>query len=164
MKIEGKGPKRIAAVVGGVALLGVLAVVGGFASRPAHEPQAATPTASAVAAPAIEEAPAPVGEPISRIYFEQGSANLPPKAMNDLSVALGAAAVKTGAIVLVSGFYGTAGGTGNDAELATQRARAVRTALLRSGLADYRIRLSRPAEAATKAAARDARRVELRVQ
>ncbi|WP_341675541.1 OmpA family protein [Niveibacterium sp. SC-1] len=158
MKIKHKGSRPV--VLAGGALL-LLAGIIGFAVYNARAPQPAAP--APVPAPRIEEAPAPIGEPISRIYFEAGSATLPPKAMDELAVVLGAAAVKQGAIVLVSGFHGAAGGADNTADLARQRALAVRTALERSGLADYRIRLSRPAET-TGGSPRDARRVELRVQ
>ncbi len=102
---------------------------------------------------------------VVKFYFASGKA--------DLAVGAGAAlvdvvrAAKTGKKVVISGFHDPSGNAAVNAELAQQRALAVRDTLKAAGVADSQITLQKPGQMAERAGAgndAEARRVEIRLQ
>lgn len=150
--------ESIGVVVG--ALFGLIVLVFGIAlwkTGPAPAP---------VAAPvAVAEAEiAPVGEPLDRVYFGLGKSELPPEGADTVSKTVAALAAKPEAIVLLSGFHDLSGDPAKNAELAKDRALAVKTALQAAGVAAERIKLRKPESTAGDGKPEEARRVEIRVQ
>lgn len=113
---------------------------------------------------AADEAPAAIGEALVKVYFELGQAALTPDAESALMAVVEAAQAAPAKIVLISGFHDASGDAARNAELAKQRAFAVRDLLAAKGVAGERIKLSKPAETLGGSDAKEARRVELRVQ
>ncbi|HET7773255.1 MAG TPA: sodium-translocating pyrophosphatase [Burkholderiaceae bacterium] len=96
------------------------------------------------------------------LYFASGSAALP-AGFEDLKSLVAAYNAKAGSKFVVSGFHDAAGDAAKNAELARQRAEAVRDRLVASGVAADRIDLRKPEQASGGADAQ-ARRVEVRLQ
>jgi K(+)-stimulated pyrophosphate-energized sodium pump len=119
---------------------------------------AAAPAAAVVAAPAPVAAAAPAQ---AKFLFDVAKADLPANAATDIAKL--AAAAKTGSGKLViSGFHDASGDPAKNAELAKQRAFAVRDALKAAGVADDRIETKKP-EQINAGSADDARRVEVKL-
>jgi K(+)-stimulated pyrophosphate-energized sodium pump len=122
---------------------------------------AATPVAApaAAAAPAADEASVRVEGGVVKFYFASGKAD----------VASGAAAaladvvkgVADGKKAIVSGFADSSGDAALNAELAKQRAFAVRDALKAAGVAEDKIELKKPDAITGSGNAGEARRVEV---
>lgn len=107
---------------------------------------------------------AEIGEPLVKFYFDRGETALPPDAPADVAtivVTLEAAPDKK---VLLSGFHDKSGGAAVNAEIAKNRAIAVRDALVGVGVPAERVLMRRPAVALGGADPAEARRVEARVQ
>lgn len=102
--------------------------------------------------------------PVLSIYFETGSATLPPEAADAIAQMTELSRGYAGATVLVSGFHDATGDPARNAELAKQRAIAVQQALLLRGVAAERVELAKPAETLGGSDERQARRVELRLK
>lgn len=98
----------------------------------------------------------------AQLYFELGSAALPPDALTRLAPLVLAA--KGEARFAVSGFHDASGDASANAELAKQRAFAVRDLLVTAGVPAERIVLEKPALAMGGADPREARRVEVTVR
>ncbi len=133
-------------------LSGVLGALGGGA-----QPAASSPAA----APAAQAAPTPIADvPAVKLYFDSGKAELPADAAAALAPVVDA--VKSGKAkkVLVSGYHDATGSPEKNAELAKQRAFAVRDALGAAGLAPDQVVLAKPQETSGGADDREARRVE----
>jgi outer membrane protein OmpA-like peptidoglycan-associated protein len=143
----------LALVIGGVLALSI------YTSR-AHAP-AGPAAASAAAMPA---AAALVSEPEGRIYFELGSAALPADAAPVLAKVADAARAQAGKTVLISGYHDASGDAAQNAELAKNRALAVRHALEADGVAPELLVLDKPILATGDGDAREARRVEMRLR
>ena len=166
----------------------VIALVLGLAlsrvadSRVTSSPSAAVPAATAVTLPAAAAATrtvAPVSAPLSaqavsdaasitveygvvKFYFASGRSELAAGAGDVLvDVVKGARGGKT---VVISGFHDDKGQAARNAELARQRALAVRDALVAAGVPDSQIRLNRPAQTAGTGSDAEARRVEIALQ
>jgi outer membrane protein OmpA-like peptidoglycan-associated protein len=148
----------IAAVVAGSI---VLAASRGLGKAPAAKPVAAMP-AAAGAAP-MAEPPAPMGAALDKLYFDVGSASLPANA-NEVLAKVSDAARAGSQMVLISGFHDASGDPAKNAELAKQRALAVKHALEANGVAPERLVMSRPAQTTGGSDPMEARRVELRLQ
>lgn len=118
----------------------------------------ATIPVAPAAATAMTAAPA---DRSVRLYFELGKADLPADAMSQLAPLISAAKDAAGANWLVSGYHDASGDTAANAELAKQRAFAVRDLLVSAGVASSSIELSKPMETMGGADAREARRVEV---
>jgi outer membrane protein OmpA-like peptidoglycan-associated protein len=134
--------------------------IGPFGARtagaPAVTPPATAPVAAtAVGAAGVATAPAPV-----RLYFEVGQAVLPADATAQLAP-LAAAARASGRALVVSGYHDASGNASANAELAKQRAFAVRDLLVSAGVRGDAIELAKPIETLGGADAREARRVEV---
>lgn len=106
----------------------------------------------------------PQGEPLIKFYFAVGEAALPPGTAEALASVKTAAAEKDGAIVLISGFHDESGGAAINAEVARNRAKAVKEALVAAGMAPEKVMLRKPAVTLGDGSAEEARRVEVRVQ
>jgi cytochrome c oxidase subunit 2 len=125
-------------------------------------PAAAVPAATPAAAPA--PAPAATGPVVAKVYFATGAAALPAEAAAALQPVIDAARGRPDAKLAVSGFHDKTGNPEQNAELAKQRAIAVRDALVAAGVAETRIELRKPQEMEGGADDREARRVEVGVE
>lgn len=147
----------------------VVLVVGAVLGIGIHKSRGATPAgASSVAvAPAAPAAAAPVGDDASvvvengvvKFYFASGKADLAPGALDALGEAI--AAGKAGRKLVLSGFHDTTGDPAFNAELAKQRAMAVRNALVSAGVAEATIELKKPEQTTGSGNNAEARRVEV---
>lgn len=129
---------------------------------------AATP-APAAAAPAAPAAPAPVATAVAtpavaKVYFDTGSTALPADAAAALQPVIDAARANATATLAVSGFHDKTGDPARNAELAKERATAVRDAIVSAGIPDSRVALRKPTEMTGDAVDREARRVEVTVE
>ncbi len=107
---------------------------------------------------------APVGEALAKVYFAVGSATLGADDQAVVAQTMTALAGNAQAIVLLSGFHDESGDPAMNAELAKQRALAVRDALVAGGVAAERIKLRKPETTLGGGSAEESRRVEIRVQ
>ena len=98
------------------------------------------------------------------LYFAAGSADLPSDASEKLARVADAARATAGSSVLISGYHDATGSAAKNAELAKQRALAVRHALEANGVSPERLMMSKPVETTGAGDPREARRVELRLQ
>lgn len=119
---------------------------------------------SAMPPKTVDAAPAAVLGPVERLYFEVGSDALPADAGEILARMADAARATTSAQVLISGFHDASGDPEKNAELAKNRALAVRHALEANGVDPQRLIMAKPAVTTGGADAREARRVEVRLQ
>lgn len=135
------------AIVVALATIGIAAgtVIGNVGKKPAA-------AASAQRVSATDENRA-------RLYFELGSSELPVDALTRVAPLLKAA--PDGSRFTVSGFHDASGDAAANAELAKQRALAVRDLLTNAGVAPERIELHKPALTTGGADPREARRVEV---
>lgn len=138
------------AIVVSLATIGIATgtVIGNVGKKPA----AATTSRAPVAAAAIDDRRA-------RLYFELGSAELPADALTRVAPLVQAARAE--ARFVVSGFHDARGDATANAELAKQRAMAVRDLLTTAGVAPERIELRKPALTTGGADPREARRVDV---
>ncbi len=108
----------------------------------------------------------PVGDPQLKVYFDIGETDLSDAARAEIA-ALGVVVMQRGAgepVVLISGFHDESGSAQINADIAKQRASAVRNALIAEGVAADAIQLRKPELALGGGDAAEARRVEIRVQ
>lgn len=108
-------------------------------------------TAAAVAAPL-----API-----KVYFESGKDQMPDEAAARLASLIAVAKADPGKQIVISGYHDKTGDASFNAELAKQRAYAVRDFFRAAGIADDRIVLDKPQETMGGADDREARRVEV---
>ena len=120
----------------------------------------------AVAAPAAAEAPAAedaasvrVEDGVVKFFFASGKADLAAGASDALADVV--KGVADGKNAIVSGFHDATGDAAQNAELAKQRALAVRDALKVLGVAEDRIELKKPEETQANGSNAEARRVEV---
>jgi outer membrane protein OmpA-like peptidoglycan-associated protein len=145
-------------LVGAIVFAVVAGVIGLAASRSgADRPPVATQEAAAAPTAA---APVGAGE---RVYFEVGSAALPPEA-SELLVRVADTARASGQSVVISGYHDASGDPARNEELAKERAMAVRHALEANGVAPDRLVMAKPALTTGGGDPREARRVELRLE
>ncbi|MBP5988733.1 OmpA family protein [Piscinibacter sp.] len=143
------------AVIAAVVALVIAGVLTLSISR-SGPPKAPKAPAQAAAAPAAAAAP--------RVYFEVDSDALPGDAAELLARVAEEARAKPGAAVLISGFHDASGDPEHNADLAKRRAQAVRHALEANGVAPAQLVLDKPQQTLGGGDAREARRVELRIQ
>ena len=154
-------------VLGVVALL-LFFLVGSLAWRSVKShAKPAAPAVAAVAAPAadadaVQDVPL-AGEVIGKVYFESGKADLPADAEPVLGSAVAALAAGTTKKLMLSGFHDASGDPAKNAELAKNRAKAVRAALQAKGVAVERVGLRKPEQTGADGPADEARRVEIRL-
>jgi outer membrane protein OmpA-like peptidoglycan-associated protein len=134
------------------------------ASAPsASAPPASAPPASAPAAAAGTPAPTPAAS-TATLYFASGQKALAADAAATLAPVLEALKAGADRRVAISGFHDRTGNAEVNAELAKQRAMAVRDALVAAGVAEARIELRRPVQTEGDGTDREARRVEVSVE
>ncbi|SAL43010.1 cytochrome c oxidase [Caballeronia terrestris] len=138
------------------------------AAAPAAEASAAPAAQAASAAPAAPAAPAASGADAAQagglpasIYFETGKSTLPADATAAVEAAAAYAKAHPDAKLALSGFTDATGSADKNAELAKNRAQAVRDALKAAGVAEDRIVLKKPETITGGADAKEARRVEI---
>jgi outer membrane protein OmpA-like peptidoglycan-associated protein len=157
----------------GIITLLLFGLIGGLAIRqmnkaaPAAAPTAAADTAAdqlrAASPDALIDGPI-AGELIGSLYFNTGSAALPADA--NLAVAAAQASLAQApatARLVLSGFHDASGDPAKNAELAKERAKAVRAALQAAGVEPMRIGLRKPESTTGDGKAEEARRVEIRL-
>ena len=111
-------------------------------------------TSDATAGPSASSLPA-------RLYFASGKKDLPADAKPALDAALAYLKAKPDAKVDITGYTDKTGNRDTNLELAKERAKAVRDALISAGIARERINMKPPAEITGGGSDREARRVEI---
>lgn len=156
----------VAAVLISAILLAVGLAVGIGISKSRGGGQAAAPEAAAavpaapVVAPVGDDASVVVENGVVKFYFASGKADLATGALDALNEAI--AAAKAGKKLVISGFHDTTGDPAMNAELAKQRAFAVRDALKGAGVDEASLELKKPEETAGGTGSNaEARRVEV---
>lgn len=147
-----------------VALSVTIALMAGVVGLNAgsQAPAAAAPAPAPAAAPV---AAAPTSTPlVAKVYFDSGVNALPADGAAALQPVVDALKANAAARIAISGYHDKTGNPEQNAELAKQRAFAVRDALVAAGIADTRIELRKPEEAQGDGNDREARRVEATVE
>jgi len=147
-----------------LAVVALAVGVGIYKSRPKKAP-AAQPAATAVVqagAVTADGASVKVENGVVKFYFASGKADVATGANEALAEVV--KAVTAGKKAVISGFHDASGDAAKNAELAKQRALAVRDALKSLGVAEDKIELKKPEEAQASGPAAEARRVEVSVQ
>jgi outer membrane protein OmpA-like peptidoglycan-associated protein len=145
----------------GVVLLLVVGLLGWLTIRGAA--RAPVPAAAAAAAAeAYLDVPL-AGELAGTLFFAVGLAELPadtPAVVDKVKQALAAAPARK---AVLSGFHDASGDPATNAELAKNRAKAVRDALRTAGVDAARIALRKPESTLGDGSRQEARRVEIRL-
>jgi len=147
-------------------LLGGLALKTLGAKTQAAAPAAVTAATAGTAVTVIEELliDEPLaGEVAGTLYFELGSAALPADAAAVVEAIKAAAAAAADRRLVISGFHDASGDPAKNAELAKERAKAVRAALQAAGVDAARLALRKPESTTGSGDDRQARRVEVRI-
>jgi len=132
--------------------------------KPAAKPAAAPAVATAAAADALPFIDTPLaGEKIAALYFAVSDSALPADAGPAIAAIKKAADGAPGKKLVLSGFHDPTGDAVKNAELAKNRAKAVRTALQGEGVAPERIVLRKPESTTGGGSDQEARRVEVRL-
>ena len=148
-------------VVFGVIAL-VIALVIGLAIHKTGNKASAKPAAVAAAPAAADAASVKVENGVVKFYFASGKADVAAGAADALAdVVKGVAAGKK---AVVSGFHDSTGDPARNAELAKERALAVRAALQALGVGEDRVELKKPEEMQASGPNAEARRVEVTLQ
>ena len=122
-----------------------------------------TPEDAATAAQAASDAASvKVENGVVKFYFASGKADLAAGAGDALQDVIKGA--KAGRKLAISGFHDATGDAGRNAELARQRALAVRDALKAAGVTEQQIELKRPEQMTASGSNAEARRVEVSLQ
>lgn len=98
------------------------------------------------------------------VYFDSGKDRMPDEAAARLASLLAPARADPGRQIVISGYYEASGDPSFNAELARQRAYAVRDFFRAAGIAEERLVLDEPQQAADDPDDREARRVEVVLQ
>ncbi len=125
---------------------------------------AAEPAGADASAGASDSASASADAPPAKLYFGSGSAALPGDSASKLEPLIAALNANDGARATISGFHDASGSATKNAELAKERAKAVRDALVAAGIDQARIDMAKPAMTTGGDSAEEARRVEVSVQ
>lgn len=126
-------------------------------------PVAAADTGAAAAALAASDAASVrVEQGVVKFYFASGKADLAAGANEALVDVVKSA--KSGRKLVIAGFHDATGDATKNAELAKQRAIAVRDALMAAGVAEPQIELKKPEQLAGTGSNAEARRVEISTQ
>jgi outer membrane protein OmpA-like peptidoglycan-associated protein len=145
-------------LVFGVVLLVVASVLGFGAYKTMSKP-AAPVAAMATEVIVAEGASIKVVDGVVTFYFATGKADLATGAKEALAEIM--AAVGTGKRASISGFHDATGDAALNAELAKQRALAVRDAMFALGAAEAAVELRKPEQALASGTNAEARRVEV---
>ena len=160
--VIGVGIYQAGQPTGDPVLAKVIAIVN--APEPVPLPvEAAVATDSAGAAQAaLDAASVKVENGVVRFYFASGKAELAAGAGEALTDVIKGA--QAGRKLVISGFHDATGNPAKNAELARQRAFAVRDALKAGGVPETRIELKKPEQLTTTGSDAEARRVEVSLQ
>ncbi len=143
----------------GVALgIGIHKARGG-AGEPKAAPAAVAPAPSPAVAHSGDDASVVVENGVVKFYFASGKADLATGAVEALNEAI--AAAKAGKKLVISGFHDATGDPAMNAELAKQRAFAVRDALKGAGVDEAALELKKPEQTTGEGSNAEARRVEV---
>lgn len=143
----------------GVALgIGIHKARGG-AGEPKAAPAAVAPAPAPAVAPIGDDASVVVENGVVKFYFASGKADLASGAVEALNEAI--AAAKAGKKLVISGFHDATGDPAMNAELAKQRAFAVRDVLKGAGVDEAALELKKPEQTAGEGSNAEARRVEV---
>lgn len=154
---EDTGTKVVAIVVSTI-IVAILASVIGFAvSR-----SGAKPAPAAAVAEVADAASVRVEDGVVKFFFATGKADVAMGANEALANVV--TAVSAGQQAVISGFHDASGDPVQNAELAKQRAIAVRDALVALGVPQDKVELKKPEEAMATGPANEARRVEVVVK
>jgi outer membrane protein OmpA-like peptidoglycan-associated protein len=136
-------------------------VVGFVVGLGIHKARGPAPRPAPVAV-AASEATVVVEGGLVKFYFATGKADLATGAVEALGEAI--KAVADGKRLVISGFHDATGNPEANAELAKQRALAVRDALKAAGVAEDKVDLKKPEQLTGTGSDAEARRVEVAVQ
>jgi outer membrane protein OmpA-like peptidoglycan-associated protein len=147
----------------GLALgFGISKALSGGASAPSMVAAPAAAGEAATAEPLVGgDASVVVESGVVKFYFASGKADLPSGALQALGDSVLAA--QAGKRLVISGFHDATGDAASNAELAKQRAMAVRDALMGAGVAESSIELKKPEQTTGSGNAAEARRVEVMI-
>jgi K(+)-stimulated pyrophosphate-energized sodium pump len=137
----------------------VMQIHGGKMAAHAGDAAPAAPAASTAAAPAADTASVKVENGVVKFYFASGKAELAAGGTEALSEVI--KAVMAGKKAVISGYHDASGDPAKNAELAKQRALAVRDLLKASGIAEDKVDLKKPEQTTADGPAAEARRVEV---
>jgi len=157
----------VAIVIAGVLAVAISVLRGGAATKAAVAGASAVAISKASAMTTTTAAGTSVpelGAADGRVYFEVASDALPADAQTELGRIADAARADPGKVVLISGFHDESGDAAKNAELAKNRAFAVRHALEADGVPRERLVMDKPRVTLGGADAREARRVEMRLR
>lgn len=149
----------------GVVMLLLFGLIGGLAFKSLHAKAAvaaAKAQAPAAKAEVLIEGPL-TGELAGTLFFASGAAALPADAASAVAAAKTAAEAAPTAKIVLSGFHDATGDPARNAQLAKERAQAVRDALKAAGLPADRIALRKPESTTGDGTSQEARRVEIRL-
>ena len=110
--------------------------------------------------PVAAEAAAPASPQAAKMYFDSGKADLSAEASAALQSIIDFATANPGARIAISGFHDATGSAAANAELAKNRAMAIRDALKAAGIAEDRIEMRKPEMTTGGGDPAEARRVE----
>lgn len=152
----------------GVVAFLLFGLLGGLALKTLHGKHAPAVAAAAPAVTVVEAAEVLIegplaGDLVATLYFEYGQAALPADAAAALDAAKAAAAAAPGRKLVLSGFHDASGDPAKNAELAKERAKAVRAALHAAGIEPGRVGLRKPESTTGDGSDKEARRVEVRL-
>lgn len=138
---------------------------GSSAPAPAPEPatQAGMEGMSGMTGMAGMAGDSAASAPMAKIYFDSGKSALPSDTSDSLKAIIDYATGNAGAKLAISGFHDPSGSQAVNEELAKQRAKAVREALMSAGIAEDRIEMRKPQVTTGTGDAKEARRVEVSV-
>jgi len=138
----------------------VMQIHGGkMAAHATAAPAAATAPAAAAPAAMTDGASVKVENGVVKFYFASGKADLAAGGTEALSEII--KAVMGGKKAVISGYHDASGDPAMNAELAKQRALAVRDLLKASGIAEDKVELKKPEQTMADGPAAEARRVEV---
>jgi outer membrane protein OmpA-like peptidoglycan-associated protein len=129
---------------------------------PVTAPQATAALVAAAASEAFVDAPL-TGSVAGTLYFAVGKADLPADVAAAMASIKQAATATPNKKLMLSGFHDASGDPAKNAELAKNRAKAVRAALQAEGIAPERIALRKPESTTGDGSSQEARRVEVRL-
>ena len=130
---------------------------------PAHDlPNMARSAGQNAAQNAMDAASVTVENGMVKFYFASGKSDLASGANAALGDVIKGA--QAGRKLVISGYHDATGGAAQNAELARQRALAVRAALKASGVLDAKIELKKPEALKAPSSDAEARRVEVALQ
>ena len=148
-------------VFGVIALVIALVIgIGIYTRNLAAAPKAAPAAAQTVSVVVVQPvATVKVENGVVKFYFVVGKADVAPEAAQALVEVV--KAVAAGKLAVISGYHDASGDPAKNAELAKQRALAVRAVLVAQGVAEDKVELRKPEQTLASGPAEEARRVEV---